>query len=180
MPRTSVTACLLAGSVASPLCPQRSHRLGSGPSCGTADVASDGMFTYSRTASVDRWEDDPSSFGSDRFTIVVTDGDHEVGEIVITPVLSTSATEPITAVGVVTTEGTVVTYEHDAAASARRRPLTESSPPRGPRVTGAHHRLAVVRFGTETCDKTFQVFVSDGVRGTTSYLLGVPDGPLDR
>ena len=180
MPRTSVTACLVAGSVASPLSPQRRHRLGSCPSSGTADVASDGMFTYSRTASVDRWEDDPASFGSDCFTIVVIGGDREVGEIVIRPILSTSATEPITAVDVVGTDGTVVTYRHQDAAPPRRRPLTESSPPRGLRVTGTHHRFAVARFGTDTCDQTFQVFVSDGLRGTTSYLLGVTDGPLVR
>lgn len=68
---TSTTVCLLAGSVASRTFAGSTYRVGTSPAHGSVDVAFDGMFTYSRTATTDRWTDDPASFGSDEFSVVV-------------------------------------------------------------------------------------------------------------
>jgi hypothetical protein len=76
------------------------YRSGLYPAHGSVDVATDGMFTYSRTATTDRWADDPASFGSDEFSVVVRADGRDLAEIVVRPLLSTNARMPITSVRV--------------------------------------------------------------------------------
>lgn len=169
---TSTTVCLLAGSVASRTFAGSTYRVGTSPAHGSVDVASDGMFTYSRTATTDRWADDPASFGSDEFGVVVRADGRDLAEIVVRPLLSTSARMPITSVRVEVVGGAADVYHRVAAPAPRRRP-----PSGNLRSLNGRHRVTA-RFGADPSNETFEVFVSDGVSERTSYVLGVSDAPL--